>query len=120
MGEMLREEEVDGIVEGALESVCGYVDPVAHALASLVAASNDAGRIAKALASTLGSEEAARVAAAILRRDRPEAESESDEDGVSASEPVPEWARSSDLDLDAQLAAFDAWVRPDARERRAA
>ena len=101
-------------VEAALVSVCGFVDPVVMALAS-GHATEDALRAA--LARALGAEQAARVADAIVRGDRPEASSSEEEEDCDAPVPgspewpFPDWVRASDLDD--QLVRFDAWVRGD-------
>ena len=101
-------------VEAALVSVCGFVDPVVMALAS-GHATEDALRAA--LARALGAEQAARVADAIVRGDRPEASSSEEEEDCDAPVPgspewpFPDWVRAADLDD--QLVRFDAWVRGD-------
>lgn len=95
-------------VEAALVSVCGFVDPVVMALASGHATEE---ALRAALARALGAEQAARVADAIVRGDRPEASSSSSDDDGDGDAPIPDWVRAADLDD--QLVRFDAWVRGD-------
>lgn len=113
----ISEAEASGVVEAALEATLGFVDPIAHALGARAAVTNDGGRIAAALARTLGAADAARVADAILARERPQrsdGDSDDERSGAGAAAPAPAWA--SIEDLDAQLGAFAAWVAPDADE----
>lgn len=111
----LAPDDADRLTENALERVLGYVDPVAHALASKAAA-RDETTVAAALKMVLGAEDAQAVQAAVLGRQGPsdDESSSGDESDVDA----PAWATQQDLD--AALEAFDAWVRPDGAERRAA
>ena len=105
----------EATIERALTRVLGYVDPVAHALATKAAA-RDETTIAAALKNVLGADEARAVQEAVQNRQGPsdEEESSSDDEQIDA----PAWA--SERDLDEAIAAFDAWVQPDADERRRA
>jgi hypothetical protein len=102
-------------IERALTRVLGYVDPVAHALATKAAA-RDETTIAAALKNVLGLEDARAVQEAVQNRQGPsdEEESSSDDEQIDA----PAWA--SQRDLDEAIASFDAWVQPDETERRRA
>ena len=104
----------EAIIERALTRVLGYVDPVAHALATKAAA-RDETTIAAALKNVLGPEAARAVQEAVQARQGPsDDESSSDDEQIDA----PAWA--SERDLDEAVAAFDAWVQPDADEQRRA
>ena len=104
----------EATIERALTRVLGYVDPVAHALATKAAA-RDETTIAAALKNVLGEDDAKAVQEAVQNRQGPsDEESSSDDEHIDA----PAWA--SERDLDEAVAAFDAWVQPDADERRRA
>ena len=107
--------DAETITERALTRVLGYVDPVAHALATKAAA-RDETTIAAALKNVLGPEAARAVQEAVQNRQGPsdEEESSSDDEQIDA----PAWA--SQRDLDEAIASFDAWVQPDETERRRA
>ena len=101
-------------IERALTRVLGYVDPVAHALATKAAA-RDETTIAAALKNVLDADSARAVQEAVQNRQGPsDEESSSDDEQIDA----PSWA--TERDLDAAIVAFDAWVQPDADERRRA
>ena len=129
MAAQLSPAEASAVVEAALEACFGWSDPMAVALAVPAAPSGDVERIAKALRPVLDADDAARAAAAIVARAVPEGRSSSSEDddeeeggggpGAAGDPRVVEWAAPGG-DLDAALAAFDAWVAPDAREAAAA
>ena len=108
-------DDAETITERALTRVLGYVDPVAHALATKAAA-RDETTIAAALKNVLGEDNARAVQEAVQNRQGPsdEEESSSDDEDIDA----PAWA--SQRDLDEAIASFDAWVQPDADERRRA
>ena len=104
----------EAIIERALTRVLGYVDPVAHALATKAAA-RDETTIAAALKNVLDADSARAVQEAVQNRQGPsDEESSSDDEQIDA----PAWA--SERDLDEAIAAFDAWVQPDETERRRA
>ena len=110
----MAQDDAETITERALTRVLGYVDPVAHALATKAAA-RDETTIAAALKNVLGPEAARAVQEAVQNRQGPsDEESSSDDEHIDA----PAWA--SERDLDEAVAAFDAWVQPDADERRRA
>ena len=104
----------EATIERALTRVLGYVDPVAHALATKAAA-RDETTIAAALKNVLGADEARAVQEAVQNRQGP---SDGDDDSSSDGEDIDAPAWASDRDLDAAVAAFDAWVQPDDTERR--
>ncbi len=107
-------DDAEAATERALTRVLGYVDPVAHALATKAAA-RDETTIAAALKNVLGPEDAQLVQEAVQNRQGPsDDESSSDDEQIDA----PTWA--SQRDLDEAIAAFDAWVQPDETERRRA
>ena len=108
-------DDAEAITERALTRVLGYVDPVAHALATKAAA-RDETTIAAALKNVLGPEAARAVQEAVQNRQGP---SDGDDDSSSDEDvDAPAWA--SERDLDEAIAAFDTWVQPDADERRRA
>jgi len=110
----MAQDDAETITERALTRVLGYVDPVAHALATKAAA-RDETTIAAALKNVLGPEAARAVQEAVQARQGPsDEESSSDDEQVEA----PAWA--SQRDLDEAISAFDAWVQPDETERRRA
>ena len=111
----MAQDDAEAICERALTRVLGYVDPVAHALATKAAA-RDETTIAVALKNVLDADSARAVQEAVQNRQGPsdDEESSSDDEQVDA----PAWA--SQRDLDEAIAAFDAWVQPDETERRRA
>ena len=110
----MAQDDAETITERALTRVLGYVDPVAHALATKAAA-RDETTIAAALKNVLDADSARAVQEAVQNRQGPsDDESSSDDEQVDA----PAWA--SQRDLDEAVAAFDAWVQPDETERRRA
>ena len=112
----MAQDAAEAITERALTRVLGYVDPVAHALATKAAA-RDETTIAAALKNVLGADEARAVQEAVQNRQGP---SDGNDDSSSDGEDIDAPAWASDRDLDAAVAAFDAWVQPDADERRRA
>ena len=111
----MAQDDAETITERALTRVLGYVDPVAHALATKAAA-RDETTIAAALKNVLGADEARAVQEAVQNRQGPSDEEESSSDGEDIDAPA--WA--SQRDLDEAIASFDAWVQPDETERRRA
>ena len=111
----MAQDATEAITERALTRVLGYVDPVAHALATK-AANKDETTIAAALKNVLGPEDAQAIQDAVQARQGPS----DDEDSSSDDEDVDAPAWASQRDLDEAIAAFDAWVQPDADERRRA
>ena len=111
----MAQDDTEAITERALTRVLGYVDPVAHALATK-AANKDETTIAAALKNVLGPEDAQAIQDAVQARQGPS----DDEDSSSDDEDVDAPAWASQRDLDEAIAAFDAWVQPDADERRRA
>jgi len=111
----MAQDDAEAITERALTRVLGYVDPVAHALATKAAA-RDETTIAAALKNVLGPEAARAVQEAVQNRQGPS----DDEDSSSDDEQVDAPAWASERDLDEAVAAFDAWVQPDESERRRA
>ena len=108
-------DDAEAITERALTRVLGYVDPVAHALATKAAA-RDETTIAAALKNVLDADSARAVQEAVQNRQGPS----DDEDSSSDDEQVDAPAWASQRDLDEAIAAFDAWVQPDETERRRA
>ena len=96
-------DDAETITERALTRVLGYVDPVAHALATKAAA-RDETTIAAALKNVLDADSARAVQEAVQNRQGPsdDEESSSDDEQIDA----PAWA--SERDLDEAVAAFDA------------
>ena len=111
----MAQDDAEAICERALTRVLGYVDPVAHALATKAAA-RDETTIAAALKNVLGPDAARAVQEAVQNRQGPSDEEESSSDDEQIAPPA--WA--SQRDLDEAVAAFDAWVQPDADEQRRA
>ena len=111
----MAQDDAETITERALTRVLGYVDPVAHALATKAAA-RDETTIAAALKNVLGPDAARAVQEALQNRQGPSDEEESSSDDEQIAPPA--WA--SQRDLDEAVAAFDAWVQPDADEQRRA
>ena len=111
----MAQDDAETITERALTRVLGYVDPVAHALATKAAA-RDETTIAAALKNVLGPDAARAVQEAVQARQGPSDE----EDDSSSDEQVDAPAWASQRDLDEAVAAFDAWVQPDETERRRA
>ena len=107
----MAQDDAETITERALTRVLGYVDPVAHALATKAAA-RDETTIAAALKNVLGPEAAHAVQEAVQNRQGP-----SDEESSSDDEQIDPPAWASERDLDAAIASFDAWVQPDADEQ---
>ena len=101
----MAQDDAEAITERALMRVLGYVDPIAHALATKAAA-RDETTIAAALKNVLDADSARAVQEAVQNRQGPsDEESSSDDEQVDA----PAWA--SERDLDEAITAFDAWVQ---------
>jgi len=91
----MAQDDAETITERALTRVLGYVDPVAHALATKAAA-RDETTIAAALKNVLGPEAARAVQEAVQARQGPsDEESSSDDEQVEA----PAWASTPGFSL---------------------